>query len=184
MMDVIDEIGSSIREAYSWVDLDTPIYLFVDNAGGHGKTVVKEVYVNILKDKYNVLVEWQVPNSPETNMLDLGTFCALQSKVERLHKKLVMVPDVLADMVYRAFQQISSNVLCKVATRWELVLDLIVKGKGGNELVEKCHGLKAKMGDDLELPSSDDEGSEKRMRELIEIKERDVDFVMNNEIQS
>ena len=59
-----------------------------------------------------------------------------------------------------------------------------MKGKGGNELVEKCHGLKAKMGDDLELPSSDDEGSEKRMRELIEIKERDVDFVMKNEIQS
>lgn len=71
MIDVVHEIGSSIQKGYSFIPHSTPVILFMDNAGGHGKKHIKEEYVKKLKDEYNVEVEWQVPNSPETNMLDL-----------------------------------------------------------------------------------------------------------------
>ena len=126
-----------------------------------------------------MIVEWQIANSPETNMLDPGAFCALQAKVEAVHKKLVMMPNVLSNLVTTAFQQLSSETLVKIAKRWELVLDLIVKGKGSNDLVEKCRGLKAKLTDDcLEVPDSDDEDSEKVKRETVRKKEKEVDLVM------
>ena len=49
-------------------------------------------------------------------------------------------------------------MLNKVHERWKLVLQLIDKGKGTNDLVEKHHGLKRKLFDDLpELPTSDNE---------------------------
>ena len=51
------------------------ITLFMDNAGGHGKIEVKEQYEQILKDELNVMIEWQVPQSPQTNMLDLVFGC-------------------------------------------------------------------------------------------------------------
>ena len=73
--------------------------LFMDNASGHSKKDIKEQYVKILKDKYNVEVEWQIPNSPDTNMLDLGMWLCLQSKVEVQHKRKVMNKDVLAHTV-------------------------------------------------------------------------------------
>ena len=41
-----------------------------------------------LKEDYNIILKHQVPNSPETNLLDLGVWRALQSAVENLsHQK-------------------------------------------------------------------------------------------------
>ena len=79
MLEVMDDIGKNIRDYYSFIPHDTPVHLFMDNAGGHGKIDIKERYVRHLKDKYNVEVVWQVPYSPETNILDLGVWVALQS---------------------------------------------------------------------------------------------------------
>ena len=53
------------------------VYLFMDNADRHGKKHVKDDYVSILKDEYNVEVVWQVPHSPETNLLDLGVWMSI-----------------------------------------------------------------------------------------------------------
>ena len=159
MIDMVDEIGSSIRKAYSFLPHSKPITLFMDNAGGHGKKNIKEEYVKKLKDKYNVEVEWQVPNSPETNMLDLGTWLSLQSKVELSHRNKVMHKDVLAATVEKCWNDIDMNedILNKVHERWKVVLELIVKGKGSNNLVEKHHGLKSKLLDMPEVPDSDDD---------------------------
>ena len=55
--------------------LDVQITLFMDNAGGHGKIEEKEQYEQILKDELNVMIEWQVSQSPQTNMLDLVFGC-------------------------------------------------------------------------------------------------------------
>ena len=90
MLETIRTIGQSLRDHYSFLDKTTPIHLFMDNAGGHGKTEVKARYEKILKDEFNILLQWQVPNSPETNMLDLGVWMALQSFVEAIHKDRVM----------------------------------------------------------------------------------------------
>ena len=142
MLDHIRDIGASVRNAYSHLDENVPVYLFVDNAGGHGKIEVKKQYEKILMDEYNVLIEWQVPNSPETNMLDLGVWVSLQSIVENIHKGKVMQSDVLSQSVEEAFRYISSTVLDKVHSRWKLVLQLLVSGEDTNEVVEEHRGLK------------------------------------------
>ena len=100
MISTVDEIGKSIRNAYSFLPQHHPIHLFMDNAGGHGKKEIKEKYhVEKLKRDYNVIVVWQIPHSPETNMLDLGVWMGLQSEVEKYHRKRVMHRDVLARSV-------------------------------------------------------------------------------------
>ena len=105
MLDSIDEIGSSIREKMKWVPKTDPIHLFIDNAGGHGTNEGKDKYEKILKDKFNIILTWQVPNSPETNMLDLGAWMTIQSVVEELHRQRLMNEDALADTVMQAFDE-------------------------------------------------------------------------------
>ena len=91
-------------------------------------------------------------------MLDLGVWMGLQSKVEAYHRLKVMNKDVLAESVEFCFKEaVTSGMLSKVHERWKLVLQLIKKGKGTNDLVEKHRGLKRKLLDDLPvLPNSDD----------------------------
>ena len=142
MMDTIFEIGDSIRTSFKWVPRDVPIYLFMDNAGGHGTDQVKDEYVKILKRKFNIIVEWQVANSPETNLLDLGFWATIQSCVEKLHKFKRMDPESLSRSVRDAwFGMDSMDKLGRIYKRWEHVLSLIVKGKGTNDLVEMDRGL-------------------------------------------
>jgi len=57
-----------------WVSKDIPIYLIMDNAGGHGTVKAIGQYARILKEKYNIIVKHQIPHSPETNLPDLGTW--------------------------------------------------------------------------------------------------------------
>lgn len=50
----------------------------------------KKEYTRTLKEEINVQVEWQIANSPELNMLDLGGWMAIQSEVEEIHKNCTM----------------------------------------------------------------------------------------------
>ena len=47
MKEVMAKVGIKIREYYSFVPHDVPIYLFMDNAGGHGKKQSKRSMQNI-----------------------------------------------------------------------------------------------------------------------------------------
>ena len=117
MLDKIEEIGNAIRNSFHWVNRNIPIHLFMDNAGGHGTNKTKESYIKLLQDKFNIIVKWQVPNSPEMNMLDLGTWMAIQSLVEKKHRSLVMRNDVLANTVKESFNELSSNTLSNIHER-------------------------------------------------------------------
>ena len=129
MLDNIHTIGKSIRKAYHWTRVDTtPIYLILDNAGGHGTTKAKQDYENILKKDYNIILDWQVPNSPETNLLDLGVWMAVQSQVEEIHRVLVMQHDVLSKSVETAFEKVESSALENIYQRWIKNLE---KSRGG-----------------------------------------------------
>ena len=142
MINNIRDIGSAIRKNYSFLPNDHTVYLFMDNAGGHGKTEIKAEYEKILKEEFNVQVEWQVPNSPETNMLDLGVWVSIQSLVERIHKGKVMRTDELSNSVLTAFQDFPCEVLTNIYNRWKLTFHLILSGKGTNEVVEEYRGSK------------------------------------------
>jgi hypothetical protein len=104
----------------------------MDNAGGHRTDKATDEYVNLLKVEFNIIVLWQVPNSPETNMLDLGAWMTIQNVVEKLHRQRPMNNDALTDSVFEAFDTFDGHTnLAAIARQWETVLDLIEEDKGG-----------------------------------------------------
>ena len=68
---IMDEVGQAIRDEHNklQVSREIPIFLFMDNAGGHETKETIEEYVSPLKVKYNVVCMFQC--SCSTNMLDL-----------------------------------------------------------------------------------------------------------------
>ena len=155
MLETIDKIGTAIRSKMKWVPKTDPIHLFIDNTGGHGTNDGKDKYEAILKDKYNTILEWQVPNSPETNMLDLGAWMTIQSMVEELHQQQLMNKDALADAVMQAFVEFDERIkLAVIAACWELILDLILEDNSGNDLIEMKRGMLMKMLLGKRLPNS------------------------------
>jgi hypothetical protein len=104
MLETMEQVGKAIRAYFWFLPMFITIYLIIDNAGGHGTNDAKRQYANFLLANYNVQLIFQVPNSPETNLLDLGVWRALQSLVERLSFQERYDPDVLAATVYEAWE--------------------------------------------------------------------------------
>ena len=71
MLKIMPRVATAMREKFSWVPNETPLYLVMDNAGGHGTKDCITEYTAIMQAQ-NIKIIWQVPRSPETNMLDLG----------------------------------------------------------------------------------------------------------------
>ena len=140
MLGIMEEIGDAIRSYYWFLPFFISIYLMIDNAGGHGTNKAKKEYEKLLREKYNVILVFQIPNSPETNLLDLGVWRSLQSLVEKLSFRDRYDPDVLSQTVFRAWDNFSSSAIEKVYKRWELVLKLILLDTGGNRYVESFRG--------------------------------------------
>jgi uncharacterized protein YlxP (DUF503 family) len=42
-----------------WIPQQKPIYLILDNSGGHGKRAVIEEYTRRLRNKYNVIINFK-----------------------------------------------------------------------------------------------------------------------------
>ena len=106
----------------------------MDNPGGHGTIEAKESYTSMLKEKHNIRVVWQTPHqSPETNLLDLGIWCSLQSMVELSHqKKCKSNGDALARTIESVWQTFPAEKFQLVYERWQKVLKIICNTKGDN----------------------------------------------------
>ena len=61
---VMPQVGQAIRDTYHWVPREHPIFLYLDNAGGHGTQEIVDKYVKYLKDDFNVVCVHQLPRSP------------------------------------------------------------------------------------------------------------------------
>lgn len=61
-----------LRRLFWWIPVTKEIYVTMDNAGGHGTDEAKEQYEKLMKEKNNIIIIWQTPLSPYTNLLDLG----------------------------------------------------------------------------------------------------------------
>jgi hypothetical protein len=153
MLGSVHEVGRSIRSSLHWVDRNETIHLFMDNAGGHGTIGTKEEYVSVLLEEYNIIVVWQVPNSPETNLLDLGFWATHQALVEWLHRLNRMEAGALSRTVRDAFLLVDKSKLKSIYDHWELVLELMIVGKGTNDLVESRRGLTKSLLEKVELDS-------------------------------
>ena len=65
--------------------MEQKCYLVIDNAGGHGDDITKDWFERKLRNKYKIIIDWQVPRSPETNMLDS------QAKARFLYQLLLLL---------------------------------------------------------------------------------------------
>jgi len=133
-------VANMMRDAYHWVPAEETLYLVMDNAGGHGTNDVKAQYTAILAEK-NIEIVWQVPRSPETNLLDLGVWCSCQAVVEKRHRRRVKSSvNALARTVEEVWHEIDPIKLQKVYRRFELVLSLIIADHGDNKSIDKHRG--------------------------------------------
>lgn len=140
MLETMPMVGQSLREKFHWVDLADPIYLVMDNAGGHGTIEAKEHYIEALR-AFNVIVIWQVPRSPETNILDLGVWMSIQTSVQRVHRGRRCQHSALAKSVEDAWESyLNEKAFMNVWRRLRVVLRCILDDKGGNQTVESKRG--------------------------------------------
>ena len=155
MMGIVDDMDKAFCASFHWVPHTTPIHLFTDNAGGHRTEPAKMEYTDILKSDYNIEIKWQVSQSPETNILDLGVWCLLQSLVEYLHRRKQMKEDSLARTIGCAWDLVNGATQFKVVHKsWKKVLSLNLLRSGGDSLVEKCQGIRRSVHDITVLPAA------------------------------
>ena len=140
MTDVMPKVGAAICAAYFWIAFAIPIFLYLDNAGGHGTQDAVDKYVKDLKKYFNVICVHQRPRTPASNMLDLGAWMALQNVVERLSIRNRKEVEVLARTVKEAWNKFEPQKLTNIWNRWRMVLDLIIEDEDGDRLVESRRG--------------------------------------------
>ena len=119
MEKAIPKVGKKIRETYHCVSRTIPIFLYLDNAGGHGMNEVVDMYIKALKDDLNIICVHQRPCSPVTNMLDLGVWMALQNVFERLHLRMHIEPNTLCNIVEEVWKKLDSIKLQNVYNHWK-----------------------------------------------------------------
>ena len=114
----------------------------------------------MLDEKFNIETIFQVPRSPYTNALDLGVWCALQSRVETEHYGKRCEVQAQSNTVMETWNQGHlDDMIEKVCKRIQKVLVLIVEGKGKNDLVETKRGKKfADLDLPIDLTAADDAG--------------------------
>ena len=143
MLKAMDRVGMEIRKSFHWVPPEQDCYLVMDNAGGHGTTHAILEYTDHLHTKYNISIIWQVPRSPFTNVLDLGVWMCMQAKVERMHFLKRSTTLALVESVEQVWNGVDLGlVMTKVFNKLNVVLCNILRGEGGNDLVEENRGMK------------------------------------------
>ncbi len=58
MLQTMPAIGAEIRQKMPWIPPDQPIYLILDNAGGHGTRQAINEYTRQLRDQHNVILKY------------------------------------------------------------------------------------------------------------------------------
>ncbi len=140
MLANLPPIATEIRQRLHWVPPDEPIYLVMDNAGGHGTQEAREEYTGRLLEEFNIVIIQQSARSPEVNALDLGIWMSIQSHVENRHRDRCRDPDSLAATVREAWENLTRETIQRVFDRIPIVLELIVGSGGDNVTVEDQRG--------------------------------------------
>ena len=166
MLSIMPKVGKAIRDAYSWVDKDDFVYLVLDSAGGHGTKEAIQEYRQLLLEQYKIKLVHQVPQSPDTNVLDLGIWMSLQSAVEKRHRMHRGDKEALNESVMGVWEEVTNEeAFVKVFDRLKKNYKIIEKNGGGNDLVEEFRGKKGMedisayefVGADMEVDLEDEE---------------------------
>ena len=68
------------------------------------------------------------------------------------------------------------EILKKITTRWEKVLDLIIKDNGGNDLVESERGLTSSISDQIESDSDSENELEDIEENVREVSNKPINY--------
>jgi hypothetical protein len=140
MLETMPTIGAKICRNMPWVPHEQPIYLIMDNAGGHGTREAVGRYTRALRNQFNVIIKQRPARSPELNALDLGIWMSLQSAVEKMHRNARRDAEVLTITVQEAWRDLPADTIQRVFNRIPVVYQLIVESGGGNINVEERRG--------------------------------------------
>jgi len=155
MLDVMDRVGKALRDSFKWVKPNEWIYLVMDNFGGHGTDEAWETFTMNLEEKYKVKIIRQCPQSPETNLLDLGIWMSIQTAVEKAMCMKRGDIQALVNAVNDAWDtRLSEKAFNNVYERLQNVLVMIDDDKGGNAKIEENRSNHFSK---LEMPDASDE---------------------------
>jgi len=149
-----EQIGPAIRKAYKWVPKEESIYCQLDNAGGHGSKEVIEGYVTMMKDRFNIILEFQSPSSPDFNALDRGVWMCSQAAAAKLARPLRRDFKSLHECVMKAWNGMSSTAITNICNSVVTACEESLKCGGGNEKSEKRRSSK-KLGINLKTEPVD-----------------------------
>ena len=82
----MDWLGNATQSTYCSIRVvgEEIIYLVMYNVEGYGENEDVVYYSEYLEANYSIVFLHQVPWLPKTNMLDLGAWMTMQSKVENI----------------------------------------------------------------------------------------------------
>ena len=105
-----------------------------------------------MRDGFEISIEPQCPNSPDTNILDLGLFRAIQSKQ---HQNTANTMEELHDQVVSAYWGMHPYYLEKVFLSLQLCMMIeILKQKGSNKYKLPHMGKDKLFRENAKLPAS------------------------------
>jgi hypothetical protein len=154
------QIGPAIRAAYRWLPKETPIYCQLDNAGGHGGTEVIEGYVKTMKERFNIVLLFQSPSSPDFNALDRGVWMCSQAAAAKLARDKRRDLKALNECVMKAWNDMSSTSITNICESVVTACEQALKCGGGNEKSERMRS-KLKLGINLKTePKNNQDGAD------------------------
>eukprot|EP00903_Cladosiphon_okamuranus_P012797 g11961.t1 len=126
---LIDEVIPAIKEKWPAATRYNPIFLQQDNARPHLITNDADVLEACASDGFDIRLCNQPPNSPDTNILDLGFFASIQSLQDRCKPRTI---DDLVGEVRTAWEKASPDKLGKVWTSLQACLEQTLLCGGDN----------------------------------------------------
>ena len=112
----MDEIGNSTQSTYCIIGIfyRVIIDLTIDYMGGYGKNEYMLEYSKYLAATYNIVFFRQVPWSPKTNIVDIGSWMTVQSKIEKYHFINVKQHYSLVRSVNNSWYDVEEHTLTKI----------------------------------------------------------------------
>ena len=145
MLGIMDELGNATRNTYHSIRVadEEIIYLVMDNEGGHETNEAILEYIEYMATRYNIVVHQQVPWPPKTNMLNLGEWMTVKSKVEKYHRLNIKQHEALDLSSKKAWHAMELKKLTNIWNLLLVVLGLVVQYQRGNDLVKSNRALKS-----------------------------------------
>lgn len=124
---MLDEVFPAIKR--EWPGPPGSVLVQQDSAPAHRINDDPDIVAAGTADGWDIKLINQPPNSPDTNILDLGFFNSIQSLQDRTTLNTV---DELVTEVHRIFDEQEPAVLGRVWTTYQAVLQEIMLAKGDN----------------------------------------------------